>query len=89
MVKHDGFVTFLPPRPPGDSWVLLGALGASCLFGVSRWGHFIIILYYHIIPQTELAMGASNGVGLEGAMKCSRECSRRRSLIFGVIYGIW
>ena len=28
------------------------------------------------IPQTELAMRGSNGVGLEGAMKPLRECSR-------------
>ena len=49
----------------------------------------IIVLYYSIIPQTELAMRGSNGVGLEGAMKSSREWPRRRLLIFVVIYGTW
>ena len=42
-----------------------------------------------IIPQTELAMRGSNGVGLEGAMKSVWERSRIRSLIFAVIYGTW
>lgn len=42
-----------------------------------------------VIPQTELAMRGSNGVGLEGAMKSLRECPRTPSLIFAVIYGAW
>ena len=41
------------------------------------------------IPQTELAMRGSNGVGLEGAMKSLRERSRIPSPIFAVIYGTW
>ena len=41
---------------------------------------------YHIIPQTELAMRGSNGVGLEGAMKSLRECSLTRPPIFAAIY---
>ena len=109
MVKHHGFVTFLLPRPPGDSWVpwlppgcILGAswvppgclLGASwvppgSLLGASVWGLTlesyciycvyisldnldivtIILIHMSFIPQTELAMRGSNGVGLEGAMK--------------------
>ena len=41
------------------------------------------------IPQTELAMRGSNGVGLEGAMKSVRERSRIPPPIFVVIYGTW
>ena len=44
---------------------------------------------YIYIPQTELAMRGSNGVGLEGAMKSLRERSRIPSPIFAVIYGTW
>ena len=34
-------------------------------------------------------MWGSNGVGLEGAMKCLRECLRTPSPIFAAIYGTW
>ena len=58
----------------------LGLLNKNCLG--SRAGVIFI-------PQTELAMRGSNGVGLEGAMKSARECSRIPSPIFAVIYGTW
>ena len=57
---------------------------------VAAYMHPKVAAHMHsIIPQTELAMRGSNGVGLEGAMKSSVERSRIRSLIFAVIYGTW
>ena len=47
------------------------------------------IIVSYLIPQTELAMRGSDGVGLEGAMKSGRERPRTPPLIFAVIYGTW
>ena len=89
----------MPWVPPGcllgASWVPPGCLlGASweppgSLLGAFVWGLTLGSYYHIIIPQTELAMGGSNGVGLEGAMKSVRECSLTRSPIFAAIYGTW
>ena len=62
MVKHNGFVTFLLPRPPGDSWVLLGALGASWVTLGSSWVPPGSLLGASWKPLGNLCLGSHAGV---------------------------